>query len=213
MCLIFLRVVESRNSFNISLAETTHPFSCPSSANSPDDFWPSQWTCSYVPRSSPKAHHHVTWAFRHALYAAICKRLSQNACLLTLMGSWRLWIFLIPLSSHELSTTLKRGRFQLAQIHGSIYIIVQMETSTTASNSVSKCLLSKYGFETILDQDMYTWMRGYEYLTSTLTSKGLQMGIKLAVPVYSWRLVGISRWENLCILELSVGSIPSKPYW
>lgn len=117
------------------------------------------------------------------------------------------------LSSHELSTTLKRGRFQLAQIHGSIYIIVQMETSTTASNSVSKCLLSKYGFETILDQDMYTWMRGYEYLTSTLTSKGLQMGIKLAVPVYSWRLVGISRWENLCILELSVGSIPSKPYW
>ena len=81
MCLIFLRVVESRNSFNISLAETTHPFSCPSSANSPDDFWPSQWTCSYVPRSSPKAHHHVTWAFRHALYAAICKRLSQNVCM------------------------------------------------------------------------------------------------------------------------------------
>lgn len=137
----------------------------------------------------------------------------MHVCLLTLMGSWRLWIFLIPLSSHELSTTLKHGRFQLAQIHGSIYIIVQMETSTTASNSVSKCLLSKYGFETILDQDMYTWMRGYEYLTSTLTSKGLQMGIKLAVPVYSWRLVGISRWENLCILELSVGSIPSKPYW
>jgi hypothetical protein len=81
------------------LAESMDMFVCTQKQPKGSSCHMSLWACtlgSYLQETSRKMH---VWV--------------------TLMWSWLLWVLLIPLSSHELSTTSKRGRFQLAQIHRS----------------------------------------------------------------------------------------------
>ena len=41
-----------------------------------------------------------------------------------------------------------------------------------------------------------------------MVPKNLPMGIKIVIPLKYWHLVGMSRWENLCVPELVFGLIP-----
>ena len=47
----------------------------------------------------------------------------------------------------------------------------------------------------------------HEESTSMMVSKQLLVGIKIAIPVKYWYLVGISRWESLCTFKVLYESV------
>ena len=49
--------------------------------------------------------------------------------------------------------------------------------------------------------ERYRW-----YSTSKMVLKSIHVGMKVVIPIKYWYLVGLSRWENLCMSELVFGS-------
>jgi hypothetical protein len=54
---------------------------------------------------------------------------------------------------------------------------------------------------------VYMGMHGNQSSTSIIVYKNLLLSTEIIIQIKYWYLVGISRWENLCRLELVFGSM------